>query len=388
MRKGLHEIVKMYRELSIIRDVVKGIHKLAPKVMKKYGAEKIKIMHVCGTHEHTITYYGLRSLMPEGLELIAGPGCPVCIAPTRIVDEAIELSLNYSVTLLTYGDMYKVPGTKMSLAKARSLGGDVRIVYGFLDAIRIAKKQNKPCVFLAVGFETTQPSVASHVVLRTIPPNLKLLVAYRLTVPAVDYVLNQPDIPLNGIIAPGHVTSITGAKAWKFIPEKYRLPAVVAGFEPLDVLLAVLEILKQHLENRFRVYNEYSRVDSWEGNVVAQKYVEKAFNIVDADWRGIGIIPKSGLELKEKFKNYDSRSMFDIKIDYSIDLPPGCKCGDVTLGKAVPTDCPLFMRACTPSRPYGPCMVSSEGTCAVWARFGGGGKIKELAKILGLDKIV
>jgi len=388
MRKGLHEIVKMYRELSIIRDVVRGIHKLAPKVMKKYGVEKIKIMHVCGTHEHTITYYGLRSLMPEGLELIAGPGCPVCIAPTRIVDEAIELSLNYNVTLLTYGDMYKVPGTKMSLAKARSLGGDVRIVYGFLDAIKIAKKQNNPCVFLAVGFETTQPSVASHVVLGAIPENLKLLVAYRLTVPAVDYVLNQPDIPLNGIIAPGHVTSITGAKAWKFIPEKYRLPAVVAGFEPLDVLLAVLEILKQHLEGKFRVYNEYSRVDSWEGNVVAQKYVEKAFDVVDADWRGIGVIPKSGLELKGMFRNYDSRSMFDVKINYSIDLPPGCKCGDVTLGKAVPTDCPLFMRACTPSRPYGPCMVSSEGTCAVWARFGGEGKVKELAKILGLDKIV
>ncbi|RLG72229.1 MAG: hydrogenase formation protein HypD [Thermoprotei archaeon] len=195
-------------------------------------------------------------------------------------------------------------------------------------------------------------------------------------------------MPLNGIIAPGHVTSITGAKAWKFIPEKYRLPAVVAGFEPLDVLLAVLEILKQHLEGKFRVYNEYSRVDSWEGNVVAQKYVEKAFDVVDADWRGIGVIPKSGLELKGMFRNYDSRSMFDVKINYSIDLPPGCKCGDVTLGKAVPTDCPLFMRACTPSRPYGPCMVSSEGTCAVWARFGGEGKVKELAKILGLDKIV
>lgn len=384
MREGLRKIIKLYRESSVMRDIVRSIHKSTPKVLKKLGKEKIKIMHVCGTHEHTITYYGLRSLMPDNLELIAGPGCPVCIAPTRVVDEAIELSLKYGVTLFTYGDMYKVPGTRMSLAEARSKGADVKIIYGFLDVLRIAKKTNKPSVFLAVGFETTQPTVASHVVLGTIPKNLKLLIAYRLTVPAVHYVLNQPDIPLNGIIAPGHVTAITGAKAWKFLPGEYGLPAVVAGFEPLDVLLAVLEILKQLLEGKPRVYNEYSRVDSWDGNVVAQKYVRKAFNIVDAYWRGIGTLPKSGLKLKEEYVDLDSRNKYEVKLEYTIDLPPGCRCGDVTLGKAIPTDCPFFMKACTPSSPYGPCMVSSEGTCSVWAKYGGGGKVKELAKVLGL----
>jgi len=385
IRSGLKEIVRMFRESGLLREAVKKIHKLTPIAASKLGVEKIKIMHVCGTHEHTITYYGLRSLMPENLELIAGPGCPVCIAPTRIVDEAIEVALSYDVTLLTYGDMYKVPGTNMSLAEARSLGGDVRVIYGFLDAIRMAKeKPEKTHVFLAVGFETTQPTVASHIVLGTIPKNLKLLIAYRLTVPAVHYVLKQPDIPLNGIIAPGHVTAITGAKAWKFLPEEYNLPAVVAGFEPLDVILAVLEILKQIIEGKPRVFNEYSRVDSWDGNIVAQKYVNEAFNVVDAHWRGIGIIPKSGLELKERFREFDVHVDFDLKIPYSIDLPPGCRCGDVTLGKAVPTDCPFFMKTCTPNTPYGPCMVSSEGTCAVWAKFGGGGKVKELAKLLGL----
>jgi len=385
LHEGLRKIIRMFRESELLREAVKKIHKLAPLALRKIDGDKIKIMHVCGTHEHTITYYGLRSLMPENLELIAGPGCPVCIAPTKVIDESIELALNYEVTLLTYGDMYKVPGTSMSLAEARSLGGDIRIVYGFLDALRIAKRNPKRThVFLAVGFETTQPTVASHIVLGTVPSNLKILVAYRLTVPAVHYVLNQPDIPLNGIIAPGHVTAITGAKAWKFLPEEYELPAVVAGFEPLDVILAVLEILRQIVEGKPRIFNEYSRVDSWEGNIIAQKYVKEAFDVVDAHWRGIGVLPKSGLELKDSYRNFDVHSEYDVKVPKSIDLPPGCRCGDVTLGKAVPTDCPFFMKTCTPNTPYGPCMVSSEGTCAVWAKFGGGGKIKELAKILGL----
>lgn len=343
--------------------------------LKRRGIDEISIMHVCGTHEHTIVQFGIRSLLPRGIRLIAGPGCPVCIVPAKEIDEAVELALS-GVRVYTYGDMYRVPGTRMSLAQAHSEGGDVRVVYSFSDAVRLAMKDTRESVFFAVGFETTAPTSAVYVVRRKIPRNLKLLVSYRLVVPAVRYVLSH-EHELSGIIAPGHVSTIVGAGAWRFVAEEFRLPVVVAGFEAIDVLLAVMEILRQLRDGEAKVHNEYSRVVRWEGNTVAQRYTWQAYEAVDAAWRGIGVIEKSGLALRSEFREYDAREHYEINVGESVDVRPGCKCPEIILGRAVPTDCPYFMKACRPDRPLGPCMVSSEGTCAIWAKYGGWVELQE-----------
>ena len=354
------------RKISI--SIAKKIHKIADELRKR-GYEKITIMHVCGTHEHTITYYGLRALLPENLNVIAGPGCPVCIVPAREIDEAIKLAKD-GIRVLSYGDMYRVPGSRESLAQARAKGANVMVVYSFMDAVRIAGNDNIESVFFGVGFETTAPTVASFFVRKKVPKNLYLLPSYRITVPAVRYIL-QGDHNLDGIIAPGHVSTIIGASAWSFIAEDYGLPVVVAGFEPVDVLLAILEILKCIRDNKAETINEYRRVVKWEGNLVAKRIINEVFYTADGDWRGIGVIPESRWLLREEFSDFDARKIFNIKVQGSIDIKPGCKCADIILGKALPTDCPYYLKACTPQHPIGPCMVSSEGTCSIWARFGG-----------------
>jgi len=353
------------KAMKVISDKIKKVY----QQLREKGYEQINIMHVCGTHEHTIVRYGIRSLLPRGVRLIAGPGCPVCIVPAREIDEAVKLALD-GITVFSYGDMYRVPGTKMSLSQARSEGGNVQIVYGFRDVIIKARQLNEDAVFFAVGFETTAPTTALYIVKNKIPKNLKLLVSYRLVVPAVRYILSG-DHNLHGIIAPGHVTTIIGAVKWKFVADEFKLPVVVAGFEAVDVLLAVLEILRQLLEGKSQLCNEYTRAVKWEGNVVAQRCMFTAYEEANRDWRGIGTIPRSGLLLRKEFKNLDARYVYNIHIEKSIDIKPGCKCADIILGKAVPTDCPMFLKVCTPEHPYGPCMVSSEGTCSIWAKYGG-----------------
>ncbi|RLE53387.1 MAG: hydrogenase formation protein HypD [Candidatus Methanomethylicota archaeon] len=368
-KPSIQEILSRYRDLEIAKTIVDQINKYWARLKEK-GFDRVKIMHVCGTHEHTITYYGIRSLLPEGVELIAGPGCPVCIVPAKEIDYVIELCLN-GVEVYTYGDMFKVPGSRKSLAKAKAEGGNVKVVYSFLDAVKQASNSRKDSVFFAVGFETTQPSTATQLHENNVPRNLSLFVSYRLTVPAMKFVLNQPDIPLNGVIAPGHVSTIVGASAWRYIVEDYGITTVVAGFEPLDVLLAVLMILKQLLQNQPRLINEYTRAVPWDGNVKAKQLINGVFDVIDREWRGLGILPLSGLKLKEDFKEYDAEHKYNLKLESSIEVKPGCRCPDVVLGRAKPTDCPMFMKACTPSNPMGPCMVSSEGTCAIWAKYGG-----------------
>lgn len=362
--------IQKLRDREIIKTYVNKIHQLKKRIEAEVTSDTIKIMNFCGTHEFTITYYGIRSLMPEGIELIAGPGCPVCVTPAREIDEAIEISRQAAV--LTYGDMYKVPGSRISLAQAKAFGGDVRVVYGFRDAVRTALAEpDKEFVFFAVGFETTAPTVASYVVDNGVPKNLTLLVSYRITVPIMRYILESGKHDLNGIIAPGHVSTIIGAGAWSFVPEEFGVPLVVAGFEPLDVIIAIYEILKQIYERRPRLVNEYSRVVTWEGNLIAKKYLREAFDTVDGLWRGIDIVPKSVWRLKERYSHLDAREKYDVRIEHSIDLKPGCRCAEVVLGLAKPTDCKFFGKACTPEHPIGPCMVSSEGTCSIWFKYGG-----------------
>ncbi|RJS88261.1 hydrogenase formation protein HypD [Candidatus Bathyarchaeota archaeon] len=338
--------------------------KIARLAQKK---ETIKICHVCGTHEWTITHYGLRELLPENVEVIAGPGCPVCIVPASEIDEAIELTLN-GVTITCFGDVFRVPGSTRSLLDAKAEGADVKVVYSVSDAVRLAKKEpEKDYVFFAVGFETTAPSTAVEVLMNP-PKNLSFLISHRLIPPAMKLLVEMEELNLNGFIAPGHVSTIIGLKPYEIFPSEYHMPTVVAGFEPLDVLFAVYMILKQISEGKARLENEYTRAVRWEGNVKAQRVMHRVFDVVDGRWRGLGSIESSKFILKEKYSIFDAHLKYDLKIEGGVDLRPGCRCHLVIIGKIKPTECPLFMKACTPRKPVGACMVSSEGTCRIWAR--------------------
>jgi len=350
-----------FRDAALAKRVVQKIRRLASK------QETVKICHVCGTHEWTITHFGLRSLLSGNVEVIAGPGCPVCIVPASEFDEAIQLALK-GMVVACFGDVLRVPGSKMSLLDAKAEGADVRIVYGVGDAVKMAEKEkDKEFVFFAVGFETTAPSTAVEVVKKP-PENISFLVSHRLIPPAMKLLVEMKDLSLNGFIAPGHVSTIIGVKPYRAFPEFYGMPTVVAGFEPLDVLFGVYMILKQLSEGKPRLENEYVRAVSLEGNVKAQELMKKVFEVVDGNWRGLGTIPSSTLKLREEYETFDARLRYDVKVEDGVDIQPGCKCHLVIIGKVKPTECPLFMKACTPQKPVGPCMVSSEGTCQIWAK--------------------
>ncbi|QIW24041.1 hydrogenase formation protein HypD [Sulfolobus sp. S-194] len=384
------QIEILFRENPVLASKIsEEISKLAPKVAKKLGLDKIKIMNFCGSHEWTTTHYGLRALMPSEVELIPGPGCPVCVTPSSDIENVIKLAME-GYRIYTFGDVFKLPTVKHyksgeigSLAAAKASGADVRIVYSFADAIEEAKKDGKSSVFFGIGFETTAPSYAVLFTKEKVPANLMFYSSLKLTAPAAEYAVQlhkeakRP--PVSGVIGPGHVSTIIGAISWDFFPKKYGIPAVVAGFEPIDILTGVLVILNNLYIGKAEFTNlEYKRVATYKGNIFALENIKVAFNVVDTIWRGIGNIPKSGLTLSEKFKKYDAKTQLGIKErPWDYDLPPGCKCNEVTLGLAYPTDCPLFMKACTPARPWGPCMVSMEGACAVWARFGSYERIKD-----------
>ncbi|MFQ6073609.1 MAG: hydrogenase formation protein HypD [Candidatus Bathyarchaeia archaeon] len=349
-----------FRDVALAKRVVNQIRKVAP-------SHPVKICHVCGTHEWTISHYGLRSLLPETVDVIAGPGCPVCIIPAAEIDEAIALALK-GVTITTFGDLLRVPGSEMSLQDARAQGGDVRIVYSVSDAVKMAKKEpNRDFAFFAIGFETTAPSTAVEI-LNKPPSNLSFLVSHRLIPPAMELLLGIGDLHIDGFIAPGHVSTIIGVKPYEIFPKAYHMPTVVAGFEPLDVLFAISMLLQQMRSGEARLENEYSRVVTWEGNVKAQRLMERVFDVTAGRWRGIGRVPASALALKEEFAQYDARKKHDVKIERARDLLPGCLCHLVMIGKIKPSECKLYMKQCTPQTPRGACMVSMEGTCRIWAK--------------------
>lgn len=350
-----------YRDPNLAKRIAKKIAELTPK------NESIKICHVCGTHEWTITHYGLRSLLPENIEVIAGPGCPVCILPASEVDAAIELAKR-GVVVTCFGDVLRVPGSHGSLLDAKANGADVRIVYSTSDAVDMATRETeKDFMFFAVGFETTTPSTALEVTKKP-PQNLSFLVSHRIVPPAMELLAKMPELNLNGFIAPGHVSTIIGVKPYAVFPQEYKLPTVVAGFEPLDLLFSVYMIIKQLREGKPRLENEYSRGVNWEGNIKAQKLIDDTFDVVDGKWRGLNTIPNSTLVLKKEYGAYDALRKYGVKLQDGIDSQPGCRCHLVVVGKIKPDACPLFLRACTPQNPVGACMVSMEGTCRVWAK--------------------
>ena len=378
------------------REAAEKVKKVIWKLASRLGGRTVKLMNFCGTHEWTTVHFGLRSLMPPNVKLVAGPGCPVCVTPSHYIEESIRLAMD-GVKVYSFGDAFKLPALRRvmgarNLEEAKALGGSVEVVYSFLDAVKKARADGGEGVFLGIGFETTTPSYSIPLRSRQIPDNLFFLSVLRLTPPAADFAikaaLDRGLTPVQGIIAPGHVSTIIGAKPWKELAEKYGIPAVVSGFEPLDLLVSIAMLLKMIVEGRNTVEIEYKRLVTWEGNMYVQRVNSEVFQVEDAAWRGLGFIPESGLELKGEYRRYDAAREFGIepltREKWRYDLPAACKCADITLGLAEPTDCPMFKKACTPERPIGPCMVSLEGTCAVWARFGGGGLAEEIAREVGV----
>jgi hydrogenase expression/formation protein HypD len=349
-----------FRDPNLAKRISEKIVEIVPK------KGQIRICHVCGTHEWTITHYGLRSLLPENVEVIAGPGCPVCIVPASEIDEAVQLALK-GIAVTCFGDLFRVPGSNMSLLEAKARGADVRVVYGVGDAVQMAKNEpDKDFVFFAVGFETTSPSTAVEVAANP-PRNISFLVSHRTIPPAMRLLVKLKDLSLNGFIAPGHVSTIIGLRPYEVFPKQYAMPVVVAGFEPLDLMFGIYMIVRQLHDGKPKLENEYNRAVNWEGNVKAQKLMNKVFSTVDGTWRGLGIIPESKFVLKDDYADYDAHSKYGMKIEKGIDIQHGCRCHLVIIGKIRPAECPLFMKTCTPQKPIGACMVSVEGTCRIWA---------------------
>lgn len=339
--------------------------------LKKECLEKpLRLMHVCGTHENSIAKFGIRELLPENLTVIAGPGCPVCVCPVQDIEAAKHLALNKGLILVTFGDMMMVPTPNGSLMDVRAEGGDIRMAYSPFDVIEIAKANpGRDVVFFAVGFETTACGVAS-LFKEDLPENLSFLVSHRLIPPALDLLLKSGEIEIDGLILPGHVSAVIGLVDYIPIIEQYKLPAVAVGFEPVDVMMGLSALLEQIRGGKAVCENSYTRAIREEGNPLAKKAMEDAFDISDAHWRGIGAIPGSGFKLKERFKEKDARLKYDIPFDEGAqEMNPGCSCHKVMLGKIEPDECPLFSKTCTPDKPLGPCMVSFEGTCKTWYRY-------------------
>ncbi len=342
--------------------------KLAHKI--KSSGTRMRIMEVCGTHTMAIARSALRPLLSPDVELISGPGCPVCVTSDTDIDRAIAISLMPDVVLATFGDMMRVPGSESSLSDAKAKGALVRVVYSPLEALKIAKEQpDKKVVFLGIGFETTAPAVAATV-LKAKDENVSnfyVLSLHKLIPPALKALLSTEDLHLDGLILPGHVSAIIGSKPYEFIPREFGIPCVIAGFEPLDILSAISMISDMKKTNP-AVEIGYARAVRPEGNPKALNVMYSVFEKVSALWRGISEIPQSGLDLKSEFAQF-SASSFDVELPEPKEKK-GCVCGDVIRGRVKPNECPLFGKSCTPESPVGPCMVSSEGTCASYYIYG------------------
>lgn len=353
-----------FRDSALAKQVAAKIEKTASAL-----PHRVKFCHICGTHEWTITHYGIRSLLPKKIDVIAGPGCPVCITPAAEIDNAVSLALD-GVTVLSFGDAVRVPGSEISLIDAKAQGGDVRVVYGINEAVKMARRESsKEFVFVAIGFETTAPSTAAEVI-KEPPENLSFLSVHRLIPPAMEMLLGIGDLQIDGFIAPGHVSTIIGLKPYQVFPQAYWMPTVVAGFEPLDVLFSILMLLRQVREGKARLENEYVRCVNAEGNTKAQLLLSRCFDVDGGYWRGLGRIPSSALALKEEFSGCNAKRKYGLKVTKSRELLPGCLCHLVIIGKIKPPECPLFSNGCSPETPKGPCMVSIEGTCNIWAKHG------------------
>jgi hydrogenase expression/formation protein HypD len=329
------------------------------------------LMEVCGTHTMSAARFGLRQALPLGVELLSGPGCPVCVTPTCEIDRCLLAAGIPDVILTTFGDMLRVPGSRSSLERERARGADVRVVYSPSDAVALARgNPGRQIIFFGVGFETTAPTVAMALIeaQEIGVENFSILCAHRLIPPALRALALAGEANVGGFVLPGHVSTITGTQPYEFLAREHGMPCVVTGFEPTDLLRGVLMLLRQREEGRAEVEIEYSRVVKPQGNPRAHAVMERAFQVCDAGWRGLGRIEDSGLRLGEAFSRLDAARRFDLPMPDSED-PAGCRCGEVLRGVVRPPECGLFGQACTPEHPVGPCMVSSEGTCAAYYKY-------------------
>ena len=355
--------LSVFRDPELARGLIHSIEKWAP--------EQATLMEVCGTHTVAIARNGLRTLMPEGIRLASGPGCPVCVTSNKDIDTVIALSRVPGVTIATFGDMTRVPGSTSSLLKEQAQGRSINIVYSPLDALTLAKENpDEQIVFVGVGFETTTPLVAMAIKRAKAMglKNFSVFVAHKNMPGALETIVADPALKIDALILPGHVSTIIGVKPYEFLAQKYGIPGVITGFEPVDVLQGIAMIMRQLHEGRAEIEIAYSRGVMKEGNPVALAAIEEVFETVDATWRGLGVIPGSGYAIRDEYKEFDAFARFSPEVEPTQE-PKGCRCGDVLRGIMAPNECPLFRKVCTPENPIGPCMVSSEGSCAAYFRY-------------------
>ena len=343
-----------YRHPDLIKPILKDLHEYQ---------QAVTFMEVCGSHTMAIGHWGLRKLLPDNIRLISGPGCPVCVTPASVIDELIKLK---GITIATFGDLIRVPGSFQTLEQARAQGADIRTVYSPLEALDLAKEHET--VLVGIGFETTIPGIAYTILEagKQKLSNFSVLPLFKLIPPALNALLTDEEVNINGFILPGHVSVVIGTQAYEFIPQKFDIGGVVTGFEPLDIVLGIQKLIEQ-MDNP-QIFNEYSRIVTTDGNKEAKAILADVFTVGDAVWRGLGEIPASGLDIRPEYAQFDALRRNDIKIE-NIEGNSACLCSSVLKGKIVPPDCSLFAKTCTPDNPIGPCMVSSEGSCAAYYKY-------------------
>ena len=364
--------VTEFREPQKARALLAEIKRLS-ELLPINSAKPLKLMEICGGHTHSIFKYGLETVLPDSIELIHGPGCPVCVMPRGRLDDAIALAEQPDVIFTTFGDAMRVPGSQKSLIQAKAQKADVRMVYSPLDALKIARENpDREVIFFGIGFETTAPSTALTILQAKAEgiTNFSLFCNHVLVVPALEALLNNPDLQLDGFIGPGHVSTVIGTEPYQIIADKYHKPLVISGFEPLDILQSVWMLLKQIVEGRCEVENQYTRLVDSGGNLVAQNASAKVFTVCDRfEWRGLGEIAQSGLKIKDEYAQFDAEVKFVVPHCQVADAK-ACQCGEILKGVLKPWQCKVFGTACTPENPIGTCMVSSEGACAAYYKYG------------------
>ena len=350
-------------------------NKLAQALARRiaqHSTKTVNLMEFCGGHTHAILRYGIRQLVPRTVQLKSGPGCPVCVTASADLDKAIALARLPGVIITTFGDMIRVPSSYSSLQKAKAGGADVRVVYSTVDAVQIAEANPaNSVIFIGIGFETTAPTIAAAILKaqRERIENFYVLSLNKLTPPVMKALLDSGEVKLDGIVCPGHVSVIIGSHPYEFIPHDYGVACVISGFEPLDILLCIDKLVEQIEKGAPKVEIAYPRGVKPEGNRRARQLMEDVFEIGEANWRGIGTVPKSGLRIRGKYEQFDAHKAFSVSLRPSRE-PKGCRCGDVIRGAVTPLECQLFKKVCTPESPVGPCMVSSEGACAAYYQYG------------------
>lgn len=353
-----------FRDPALARELIEAIAQLS-------DGRPVNLMEVCGTHTVSIGRYGLRNAMPAGVKLLSGPGCPVCVTSNHDIDAAIAMTKVGGAIVATFGDMIRVPGSTTTLGAAKAAGADVRVVYSPLDALQLARENaGRPVIFIGVGFETTTPVVGTSIQMAAEEGlgNYYVYAAHKSTAPALEAIANDPQTKVDGFILPGHVSTITGLAPYRPLAERHHTPGVVTGFEPVDVLNGIARLLAMIDRGEASVENAYARGVQIDGNPVARAIIADVFEPCDATWRGLGVIEGSGMAIAEKYAAHDAMRVFDPQVE-PVRETRGCRCGDVLRGVITPNECPLFGKACTPENPVGPCMVSSEGSCAAYWKY-------------------